>query len=67
MRMPRTKDTRRPSDGDIGVGDYLCSPTKLWYVESLAEDRAVVEDCATGELINVPLTVLFALRPVRPG
>lgn len=50
----------------IAVGDYLCSATKLMYVESVAGDRAVVEDCATGELITVPVHVLLAMRPVTP-
>jgi hypothetical protein len=49
----------------IAPGEYLCSPTKLWYVESLTTERAVLEDCATGELINVPLNTLLALRRVR--
>jgi hypothetical protein len=46
-------------------GDYLRSPTKLLCVEQIDERRAVLEDCRTGELISVPLSVLFALSPVR--
>jgi hypothetical protein len=49
----------------IARGEYVCSPTKLWYVESLTTDRAILEDCATGELVNVPLNTLLALRRVR--
>jgi hypothetical protein len=52
---------------EVGVGDYLSSPTKLWYVESLAGERAVLEDCRTGELVAVPLTAVLALRRVRAG
>jgi len=50
----------------IAVGDYLCSATKLVYVETIAGDRAVVEDCATGELITVPVHMLIAMRAVTP-
>jgi hypothetical protein len=62
IRWNNRRDTGASSG--IAVGDYLCSATKLVYVESIAGDRAVVEDCATGQLITVPVHVLLAMRPV---
>jgi hypothetical protein len=53
------------SSFSFAPGDYLRSETKLLWVEELHHDCALLEDCYSGELIVVPLAVLFALRPVR--
>jgi hypothetical protein len=48
------------------VGDYLCSESDLFCVEQLAYGRAVVEDCRTGDLLDVPVSELLSLdRLVR--
>jgi hypothetical protein len=50
----------------VEVGDYLCSESDLFCVEQLAYGRAVVEDCRTGELLDVPMSELLSLaRLVR--
>jgi hypothetical protein len=49
----------------VAVGDYLRSATKLICVEEIIGTRAVVEDCLTGELLVVPVSVLWYLHPVR--
>jgi hypothetical protein len=53
---------------DVEVGDYLSSGTELFCVEQLAYGRAVVEDCRTGNLLDVPVSELLSLaRIVRSG
>jgi hypothetical protein len=46
---------------------YLCSDTDLYWVEHTYADRAVLEDCRSGALIDVPLSYLTRLRPVDGG
>jgi hypothetical protein len=46
------------------VGDYLCSESDLFRVEQLAYGRAVVEDCRTGDLLDVPLSELLGLARI---
>jgi hypothetical protein len=64
--MRRKTDRQPGASSAIAVGDYLCSKTKLVYVESIADDRAVVEDCATGDMITVPIHALLTMRQVSP-
>jgi len=47
------------------VGDYLHSERDLYRVEHLDADRALLEDCKTGNLIEVPLASLLDLKRVR--
>jgi hypothetical protein len=58
---------RRAATGNPRVrrGDYFCSSRQLYCVEQVASERALVEDCATGDLIDVALGELLALRRVR--
>jgi hypothetical protein len=52
----------------VQVGDYLCSKRQLFRVEQLAYGRAVVEDCRTGDLLDVAVSELLGLaRIVRSG
>ena len=50
----------------VRAGDYLCSEHELYRIEHFGEERAVVEDCRSGELIDMPLVRLLALRRVQP-
>lgn len=51
----------------VAVGDYLCSEHELFHVEQLGGERAVIEDCRSGDLLDVPLDELTALRRVGPS
>lgn len=46
----------------IEPGDYLCSEHDLYWVEHLAGDRAILEDCRTGDLIDVSASDLERLQ-----
>lgn len=46
----------------IEPGDYLCSERDLYWVEHLAGDRAIIEDCRTGDLIDVSASDLERLQ-----
>ena len=48
-------------------GDYLRSERALYRVERVLGDRAVIEDCRTELLIDISVTELLALKPVRPA
>ncbi len=50
------------------VGDYLHSDSDLFRVEQLGGDgHALLEDCRTGALIDVPTGEIAALTPVEPA
>lgn len=55
---------RRPEPPQLA--DYYSSERDLYRVEQVARDRALVEDCLTGALIDVPIEYLARLRPIRP-
>ena len=61
----RRKDPR--PDPRVRRGDYFCSKRHLYCVEQVASTRALVEDCATGDLIDVAVEDLLALRRLREG
>ena len=48
----------------VAVGDYLCTERDLFHVEQLGQERAVLEDCRTGHLVDVSLRELLHLRRV---
>ncbi len=54
-------DRRRPGHRR---GDYRATSDELFRVEQVDEARAVVENCRTGELVEVGFEDLDALRPV---
>lgn len=60
--------SRRPRRR-LRPGDYRATSRDLFRVERVAEDRAVIEDCRTGVLIDVDVEELDALRvvPVARG
>lgn len=45
-------------------GEYLATERELFRIEELFGSRAFVENCMTGELIDVGLDELEGLRPV---
>jgi hypothetical protein len=51
----------------VGIGDYLCSQRDLYRVEELVDGHALVEDCRSGALIEMPLVELLSLEPVASG
>ena len=51
---------------EVAHGDYLCSERHLYYVEHIGPERALLEDCRTGTLLDVAITDVERLRPVRP-
>ena len=57
---PAPRDSPRP-------GDYLCSESELYRIERIQGDRALLEDCMTAALVDLPLSELRALKPVRRG
>jgi hypothetical protein len=48
----------------LQIGTYLHSAHDLFRLESLTGERALVEDCRNGNLIDVPLAELLSLEPV---
>jgi hypothetical protein len=48
----------------INIGAYLHSARDLYRVEVVTGDRALIEDCRSGELIDVPLAELLRLDSV---
>lgn len=54
---PRLRRRPRP-------GDYRATSRELFRVEKIVEDRALVEDCRTGVLVDIGVEELDALRLV---
>jgi len=46
-------------------GDYLSSEHELYRVERIQGDRAMLEDCLTEALVDLPIAGLNELNPVR--
>jgi hypothetical protein len=59
-KTPRPDDCPRP-------GDYLCSERELYRIERVQGDRALLEDCMTEALVDLPIEELNSLTPVRRG
>jgi hypothetical protein len=49
----------------VRIGAYLHSAQDLYRVEGVSGERALIEDCRSGKLIDVPLSELLRLEPVR--
>jgi hypothetical protein len=47
------------------VGSYYHSDTSLYLVEEKHGDHALVEDCSTGELLDMDVSAVLQLTPVR--
>lgn len=63
-RFPETRRQQEETAAFIEVGEYLSSERDLYYVECVGPRRAVLEDCRTGMLLDVPLSEAQALQPV---
>jgi len=48
-------------------GEYRANDRELYHVEELHGSRAFIENCRTGELLDVEQSELDRLRPVRAG
>ena len=46
------------------LGDYRATSDQLFRVERVDQARALVENCGTGELVDIGLEELDALRPI---
>jgi hypothetical protein len=62
---PGARAGRLPAIEPIRIGAYLHSARDLYRVEDLTGGRALIEDCLSGDLLNVPLSELLTLTPVR--
>jgi hypothetical protein len=49
----------------VRIGAYLHSARDLFRVEGVSGERALIEDCRSGNLLTVPLSQLLTLKPVR--
>jgi hypothetical protein len=49
----------------VRIGAYLHSAHELFRVEGVNGERALVENCRSGDLIDVPVSELAGLEPVR--
>jgi hypothetical protein len=59
----------RPQKTRAGIcdGDYYHSEHRLFRVEQAHGERVLVEDCASGELFDIPASDLDRLTPTCPG
>ena len=58
---------QKASQASICHGDYYHSEHRLYCVEQTNGERVLVEDCASGELFDIPASDLDRLTPTRPG
>ena len=64
LKPRRVKTTSTPRDCPK-PGDYLCSERELYRIERVQDDRALLEDCVTEALVDLPISELNELKPVR--
>jgi hypothetical protein len=57
--------TRSRQAGAPRCGDYYYSEDHLYCIEHIYNDRLLIEDCASGELFDIPASYLYGLTPVR--
>ena len=62
---PRQVRTTTQHSGSPRPGDYLCSERELYRIERVQGDRALLEDCVTEALVDLPIQELNSLTPVR--
>lgn len=62
--MHRLPVAERPS---LHSGDYVCSTTDLYCVEEIVGGRVLLENCMTGELIEMRLSGLLHMERVEPN
>ena len=49
----------------VRIGAYLHSARDLYRVEALNDEFALIEDCRSGDLLDMPLRDLRHLEPVE--
>jgi hypothetical protein len=54
-----------PATAPVHPGEYFHSERALFRVERCDEGRALVEDCRTGELVDLELRSLLKLNRLR--
>ena len=54
------RSVRLPST-QVRQGDYFCSARELYHVEHVADGHALLEDCRSGDLVDVPIARLLKL------
>lgn len=64
LKQRQVKTTTRPHDCPK-PGDYLRSERELYRIERVQGDRALLEDCMTEALVDLPTSELGELKPVR--
>jgi hypothetical protein len=64
--MSWSKQREEQPDG-FARGDYLRSDSELFCIEEIADGYALLEECRTGRLIDVPVATLYALSMVKRG
>jgi hypothetical protein len=64
MMLTRTRNT--PQAGEAHRGDYYHSDHHLYRVEQAYRQRVLIEDCASGDLFDIPTSDLRQLTPTRP-
>jgi hypothetical protein len=57
---------QKASQASICDGDYYHSEDRLYCVEQTHGERVVLEDCASGELLDVSASDLDRLTPTLP-
>jgi hypothetical protein len=65
MLQDELKSTRIGTSASPKPGDYLSSEHELYRVERIQGDRAMLEDCLTEALVDLPIAGLNELKPVR--
>lgn len=56
---------RAPAPNRVQPGDYFHSRRELYRVEHCGTERALIEDCRTGVLIDIELRRLLELERVE--
>jgi hypothetical protein len=51
---------------DLQNGRYFHSDHQLYCVEERYGEHVLIEDCASGELLDIPISELRRMTPVRP-
>jgi hypothetical protein len=61
MTFPSNQDAKPVP---VQIGAYLHSAHDLYWVEALNGEYALIEDCRSGDLLDMPLRDLRHLEPV---
>jgi hypothetical protein len=56
---------RQDDDPRINPGDYFISDRQLYRVEHIARQRVLIEDCRSGELLDIDRNACVALERLK--